>query len=283
MNYTIYADVLFLENAFVNLLVLFLAERILGIKLRLWKLLVLSSAGGMINVISYLILYRANALIRLFTFALTGFGMTLALYTGSRKTRLFHIFFAVLFSEFLMAGILTVLTQKPLESPAYLLVTVLAFTLLFFAAGREKEERKNRIYIHRVTVYMEYEKAEFTGFMDSGNLLRIPLSEKGVIIGDRRAMLRIMPQEFQDFTQNYLKTGMIDYAALLNIPSKWMIIPVTYGCINEKSGTMPGIICTRIVIDDGEWEFSDVPICFTRMNLNGGYHMLLPKDLCSEN
>lgn len=283
MNYTIYADVLFLENAFVNLLVLFLAERILGIKLRIWKLLVLASAGGMINVISYLILYRTNALIRLFTFALTGFGITLALYIESRKSRLFHIFLAVLFSEFLMAGILTVFMQKPLETPAYILVTILAFALLIFAAGREKEERKNRIYIHRVTVYMDYEKTEFTGFMDSGNLLRIPLSEKGVIIGDRRAMLRIMPQEFQDFTQNYLKTGMIDYAALLNIPSKWMIIPVTYGCINERSGTMPGIICTRIVIDDGEREFSDVPICFTRMNLNGGYHMLLPKDLCSEN
>lgn len=283
MNYTIYADVLFVENTLVNLVVLCIASRILGVRFRFIKILLSASIAGIINVISYLILFRVNGFLQIMVYAVTTLGMTALLFHDNKKAGLCDIIISILLSEFLITGLLTILISRKTAFPGYIVTLLSGFLFIHIVIGNIKEERENQNYIHTITIYMDEKKTETTGFMDSGNLLKLPLSQKGVIIGDRQMMLKVMPEEFHDFTKNYLNTGNIDYEALLKIPSKWMIIPVNYGSIDHKSGTMPGIICSKVVLDNGEREFSDVPICFSRMTLNSGYHMLLPKDLCSQN
>lgn len=283
MNYTIYADVLFLEHTAVNLIVLYTASFISGIKIRFWKAASAASVAGIINIFCYLILFDANSILQIMVYAMTTLVMTRIFIRDRNIASLRNFFISILFSEFLVTGILTILLQHTARFPVYILIVLAVCIILRMIFGNVKEQRENQNYIHAVSIYMDDRKTEFMGFMDSGNLLKIPFSQKGVIIGDMQAMQQIMPQEFHDFTQTYLRTGDIDYDALMQIHSKWMIIPVTYGCINHKTGTMPGIICSKVILDNGEGEYSDVPICFSRMNLGNGYHMLLPKDLCGQN
>jgi sigma-E processing peptidase SpoIIGA len=276
MGYTIYGDILFLENAAVQFLVLSIASGILQTKPSIKRNLISASIGAMLNVAGCMLLYSYPAAIQLVFYGVTCYLMTLFCF---RRTRALP---AVFLADFLVTGLLSTLFTGPAAFTGYLISFAGIYLLCRILLGKRNEFLRKEKRCYQVELHINGNVERFSAFLDTGNMLRLPWSGKGIIVADAFVMRKLLPPELQKFTDTYVSTGVIDYSAFSAAKTRLRLLPVFYGCINHKPGTMPAILCDRVILDHHEMEFTDIPVCFTQNSFGSSYHMLLPESLCQE-
>lgn len=210
MDQEVYVDLLFLINFSMDYLCLYICVKVLHRKLRLMKMLIASSIGGMYSVISLFMPFSPaielsiDCLVCLIMCALVfsergrSLGSTLVcafLYTGI---------------SMMMGGCMTAIFNLlnkldiPLDAVQSDGISTYLFAILAVLAGiislksGQIIARRSNIRECKLRIRFCGQDFEFLGLCDSGNLVRDPISSKPVIFVDRKILSNRLDLSFMD-------------------------------------------------------------------------------------
>lgn len=206
MQGEVYADLYLIVNTGMNLLSLMLAARLLHRPAKRWRAIVASVTGALYALLA--LLFGSGGVLGFLADLALAFVMC-AITFAERRGRFSHLIkcTAVQFlTSVLLGGVMTALysllnrLNLPMESLQGDGISVWLFVLLSAAAGLATA-RGGRLLrrsgsLKSVTVCAVFGDRELTlsALVDSGNLLRDPISGKGVIVVDRQKLLEALPQ-----------------------------------------------------------------------------------------
>lgn len=198
----VYADLLFLINTGMDGLCFFMTGRLLHRKLSPWRVLIGAMLGGMYAVAA--LFFECGQALALFL-DMGGCFILCALVFGGPKSggirRLFVTTAIYLLLSMTLGGVMTVLFnflnrigfinalpagEDGLGTWLFALLAILS-SIITLSGGRFFR-KESRIRQCRVTVELDSRRVELDGLVDTGNLLRDPLSGRPVICADRRLL-----------------------------------------------------------------------------------------------
>lgn len=207
MEVEVYADILFLLNAGMDGLCFCLTGKLLHRRLSSLRVLAGAVLGGVYAVASLLFdVGQAAALgldvgvcllLCLLVFGRRGGFWTasaayflLSLVMGGVMTGLYHLLNRMHLSDYLPLGE---------EGPGTWLFALLALAGSGITLwGGRFFRRTAAVRACRVTVVLHGRRVELEGMVDTGNLLRDPMSGRAVICGEREALIPILPAPLAD-------------------------------------------------------------------------------------
>ncbi len=206
----VYIDLLFLINFSMDYLCIFICSRILHRKMRTLRMISAAALGGIYSVLSLFLPFSpwvelvldcaAGFLICTLAYAEKGRGIS-ALFLAS------FLFIGVsMMSGGCMTAIFNILNklELPLGSIGSDSISTYLFALLAAAAGVMSLKSGQAISRHasvtECRLYIQFCGKEFifTGFADSGNLVRDPIGGRAVIFLDRSVMEKEISLDFLD-------------------------------------------------------------------------------------
>ncbi len=205
----VYADLLFLINAGMDGLCFCMTGRLLHRRLSPWRVLIGAMLGGIYAVAAlffesgqapallldmgvYLVLCalvfwepKTGGIRRLFVTAAVY--LLLSMTLGGVMTVLFNFFNRIGFLNALPSG------EEGIGAWLFALLAILG-SIITLSGGRFFRKAHSTRQC-RVTVELDDKKLELDGLVDTGNLLRDPLSGRLVICADRRRLSRLLSPE----------------------------------------------------------------------------------------
>ncbi len=210
MQQEVYADLLFLINFSMDYLCLYICAKVMHRKMRLTRMLLAASLGGIYSVIS--LFMNFSPAIELSIDCLVCLIMC-AIVFGERGRSAGSIFlcsFLYIGISMMMGGCMTAIfnllnrLDLPLESieadgiSTYLFAILAAISGLIALKSGQVISRRAPIKECVLKIRISDKEALFRGFADSGNLVRDPLSNRCVIFIDRETFSKTFDLSFFD-------------------------------------------------------------------------------------
>ena len=203
----VYVDLYFLINLSMNLLCLMITASLLHRPARRWRAILAAGLGALYAVLS--LLYGLGGFIGFFTDVSLGILMCSVTFLEKRTSpmRLFKYAAVHLLTSMLLGGIMTALytllnqLHLPLEmfrgdAPSVWSFAILsALAAIFTARGGRFLGRSAKTRCVTVNATLFGRKITLRALVDTGNLLRDPVSGKSVIVADRQKLLDALPRD----------------------------------------------------------------------------------------
>ena len=291
MEETVYADIYFLINFSMDFLCLFLTARLMSEKPRLGRISAASVFGGVYAVAALLILPSgvwavafdifACVVISLIAFLKRGrLRSTLGLavvYTavsiglGGIMTALFTLFNRLGLSQMLSGG------EVSEDSPTVwvLLILAVAGAVMTGLCGRFFRSRSSKRFA-TLEITFEGRSAALRGMVDSGNLLREPVSGRPCIVADCKRVSSVFPYELIRIAEKG------EYSRLKDVSPKYAkrirLIPASTAL---GEGMLMGVRADRIELGDGKGKKEvDAFVVISRLGDRAeGCGALIPQEL----
>ena len=253
----VYIDIVLIENIFMNYIILFATATINKTEIRLIRIFLASLLGGIYAVVSYiseLELYKTLALKILLSLAM----VYIALKPESIKRCLKQLLifyltsftfggtaFALLYfvkpSEILMKNGVYI-GSYPLKIA--ILGGIVGFVILVVAFKFAKGRMNSKNMYCKIEIQLQQKIVDSIAMIDSGNLLKEPISGNPVIIVETSILKNILPNQILENTQEIIEGKTenipIEYA------SKLRVIPFT--SLGMPNGMLLGIKSDQITI-----------------------------------
>ena len=293
---TIYLDVVLLENLCMNYIILFATGYIMKLKIKHWKLILSALLGGIYAAISYLeilpiysslpmkillsalmvyIAFNAKG-IKILSKQLILFYLTSFVFGGAA----FAFIYIVKPQEILMKNGLFLGTY-PLKT--VILAAVIAFILLLAAFTIVKNKISKKDMFCDVEVELNAKTVETKAMIDTGNLLKEPITNTPVIVMEHTLLYECIPREILDNLENILggDFGKIPEEIKKEYISRLKLIP--FSSLGKQNGMLVGIKADalRIMEEEQEYKKGNVIIGIYNKSLTkrGEYRALIGLEL----
>lgn len=254
---TIYIDIVLIENIFMNYIILFATATINKTDIKLIRIFLASLLGGIYAIISYisdLELYKTLTLKIMLSIAmiyiallpntikkclkqLLIFYLTSFTFGGTAFALLYFINPAKIFMN---NGIYTGL--YPLKIA--ILGGIIGFVTIVIAFKIIKGKMTSKNMYCKVEIEIDGKRTECNAMIDTGNLLKEPISGKPVIIVENEVLKNIIPEEILNNTQQIIKGDTEEIP--IEYLRKLRIIPFT--SLGMPNGMLLGIKANEITI-----------------------------------
>lgn len=253
----VYIDIVLIENIFMNYIILFATATINKVELRLIRIFLASLLGGIYAVVSYisdLETYKTLTLKLLLSLAM----VYIALKPESIKKCLKQLLifyltsftfggtaFALLYfikpSEILMKNGVYI-GSYPLKIA--ILGGIIGFVILVVAFKIAKGRMNSKNMYCKIEIEVGQNTVESIAMIDSGNLLKEPISGKPVVVVETEILKDVVPIEILENTKEIIegKTESIP----IEYTSKLRVIPFT--SLGMPNGMLLGIKADKITI-----------------------------------
>lgn len=272
----VYLDVLFAVNAVVNVLLLHAACLFAGKQVGFGRLVLAGSLGGLYAVLAALPQY---AWLSFWPGKLAcAVGMLLAAFGLSHQTLRLGLWFAILSAAF--AGIVLILTGLfgvevymlggtavyPISVPALTLTAGISYcAVCLFLKNFGKQSAASDL--RPVTICLAGQKHRFTALVDTGNLLRDPLTGKPVFVLDAAYVGTLVP-----FLQDRALEHPTELFAQLasGIPGLRL---VPYRAVGVPSGMLLAVKSDWVIL--GKKRLPGVTVAFSPSPVSGGEYQVI--------
>ncbi len=147
-------------------------------------------------------------------------------------------------------------------------------TQISFKIVKTKLRKKDMIYKLKIEIFEKI--IEINAMLDTGNLLRDPISKTPVIIIEKEKMYSILPAEILDNTEKII--GGEEFEFENKYISRFKIIP--FSSIGKQNGIMLGIKADKVTIEKEEIEENNnVIVGISQQKLSDNYSALFGIDL----
>lgn len=293
---TIYLDVILLENLCMNYIILFATGLIHKVKIKSIRILISSLIGGIYAVLSYVPILEIYSNI-VFKIILS----VVMIYIAFRPVNVKHLFkqliifylvsfafggcaFALLYfikpEDILVRnGVLT--GTYPIKIA--LLGGIVGFIIVNIAFKVVKGKLSKKDMFCEVSICIEEKKKTIKAFIDTGNLLKDPISGTPVIVVEANQLEELIPKQIV-LNLNEILEGK-DVESLTKLPieyiSKFRIIP--FSSLGKQNGILLGFIADKVMIktEENETELINIIIGIYEKSLtrNGAYTGLVGIDI----
>ena len=262
---TIYLDIIFVENILMNYIILFATLVILKAKNK-WqqiRLLVSGVIGSVYAIIVYLdILPIYSGIIAK---AILSIVMVYVAFNPQSIKQLFKQLLIFYLTSFIFGGCTFALIyfikpenvqmrngvfvgMYPIKVAIIGGVIGFIITQIAFKINKNKLNTKNTIF--DIQIYYEDKTINIKALLDSGNMLKDPVSEIPVIIIEKEIMYKIIPKNILDYIEKIMKVEVVsDYDYLSDF--EWKSATTSWGTPRRNSNIQGRINSTTKKFEKG--------------------------------
>ena len=293
---TIYIDVVFLENLVMNSIILIASGIILKKKLKWIRILLASSLGAVYTIIGYISVLEiySNLVLKVIL-------SILIIYIAFNPQTVKQLWKDVLIfylTSFVFGGVAfaliyvvkpqDILMKNGLFLGTYPLKTVLlaaivAFIIIIAAFAIVKTKFSKKDMFCDVEVELNNKKIKTRAMIDTGNLLKEPITNTPVIVLEHTLLYECVPKEILDNLESILGGELVKIPEEVRNEhiSKLKLIP--FASLGKQNGMLVGIKADslKIIQDDQEKENKNVIVGIYNKSLTkrGEYRALVGMDL----
>lgn len=257
---TVYVDVVLLENLCMNYIILFGTGYIIKLKIKHWRILVSSSLGAVYAILAYMGIFPlyANIVVKI----ILSLCMVYIAFNPKnikaiiKELALFYLVsfalggcaFALLYivrpqDIFMKDGVY--IGTYPLKIA--LLGGVVGFIITYVAFKVVKTRMNKNELIYEIVLKINEKELTTKVMLDTGNMLKDPISNNPVILIEKKILYGILPKELLENTKNMLGGDFKNNEDLENeYRTRLRIIPFT--SVGKQNGMMLGIKVDEIKI-----------------------------------
>lgn len=263
MHQVVYVDVVFLENFFMNYLLLYFVKRFCNFKSKWWRVS-LGAALGSFYVFAVFfkdVNFTCSAILKFLVSVL----MILAAFPIKTKKSLVKTIILFYIAAFITSGSIFALFYflntnfetvngsfviKDIKTWHIIIGSIAANLLIklafdFFDNYHKVRKEKINLGIKFMNKYVKIK-----ALIDTGNSLREPLSNKPVIVVNREAVDCILPDDLKEFALH--NKGLELYKSSLTIDSCNRIRLIPYKALGIDNGVLLGLCVDSIEVNSGE-------------------------------
>ena len=248
---TIYVDIVLFENLCMNYIILFGTAYIIKIKVRHIRIFFASMIGAVYAVLAYSGIFPIYA--NLITKIVLSICMTYIAFNPKKLKGLIKeliVFYLVSFALggcafallyivrpqdiFIKNGVL--IGTYPLKIA--LLGGITGFVITYVAFKVVKSRITKNEIIYKAIVKIEKQELEINVLLDTGNMLKDPISGDAVIMVEKNMLYKILPKELLDNMNKFLG-GEFENADNLEYKKRIRFIPFT--SVGKQNGMLLGI------------------------------------------
>ena len=293
---TIYIDVVFIENLIMNYIILFATSIIIKVKVKHIRLILASSLGAIYSIIAYMsilemyssvilkiilsviivyIAYNPQNVKNMWKY-LVIFYMTSFVFGGAA----FALIYIVKPQDILMKNGLFLGTY-PLKT--IILGTIVAFVVIVTSFKLVKSKISKKDMFCTIKININKVEIETKAMIDTGNLLKEPISNTPVIVVEHTLLYDCMPKEILNNLENILGGDLenISEEVKNKYISKLKVIP--FSSLGKQNGMLIGIKPEEVTVinDENENKINNVIIGIYNKSLTkrGEYRALIGIEL----
>lgn len=267
---TLYVDIVFLENVFMNSIILLATGVILKDKTRIIRNLISSSIGAVYAIIIYTshIEIYSNIFLKIMLSLVIVY---IAFKPQNTKSLLKHLIIFYL-TSFTFGGVAfallyfvrpqDILIQNGVLIGTYpikmiLIGGIVGFVIITISFKNIKGKLKREDIYCNVKLNVEEKTKIITALIDTGNFLKDPITKIPVIVAERESLKGLFPDEILLNTSKIINGGSID---LGEYASKVRVIP--FKSLGKDNGLLLGIKIDEAYIEyqDNVYEIKNVII-----------------------
>lgn len=267
---TLYVDIVFLENIFMNSIILLATGVILKDKTRIIRNLISSSIGAVYAIIIYTshIEIYSNIFLKIMLSLVIVY---IAFKPQNTKSLLKHLIIFYL-TSFTFGGVAfallyfvrpqDILLQNGVLIGTYpikmiLIGGIVGFVIITISFKNIKGKLKREDIYCNVKLNVEEKTKIITALIDTGNFLKDPITKIPVIVAERESLKELFPDEILLNTSKIINGGSID---LGEYASKVRVIP--FKSLGKDNGLLLGIKIDEAYIEyqDNVYEIKNVII-----------------------
>lgn len=293
---TIYIDVVFIENLIMNYIILFATSIIIKVKVKHIRLILASSLGAIYSIIAYMsilemyssiilkiilsviivyIAYNPQNVKNMWKY-LVIFYMTSFVFGGAA----FALIYIVKPQDILMKNGLFLGTY-PLKT--IILGAIVAFIVIVTSFKLVKSKISKKDMFCTIKININKVEIETKAMIDTGNLLKEPISNTPVIVVEHTLLYDCMPKEILNNLENILGGDFenISEEVKNKYISKLKVIP--FSSLGKQNGMLIGIKPEEVIVinDENENKINNVIIGIYNKSLTkrGEYRALIGIEL----
>lgn len=249
---TVYLDVVFVENLVINYIILLATGLINKAKIKHYKLIFASILGAIYSIFTYLTIEKIkNSITIKIIFSI------LMIYIAFRPRKIKKLFKQLLIfylTTFAFGGVTFFLLYVVKPEGIFfvdgvwfgsypikiaVLGVVLGFVLIYLSFKMIKNGINKKNMLCNIEILFEGKKKEIRAMIDSGNLLKDPITNTPVVVVEKDVLESIIPKEILENLQKILKGEITDNSIDAKYISKFKIIP--FSSIGKENGILLGI------------------------------------------
>lgn len=297
---TIYLDVVLLENLCMNYIILFATGYIMKLKMKHWRLVLSSLLGGIYAVISYLEILPLYS--NLFMKILLSIGMVYLAYFPKGVKSLMKQLVLFYLTSFVFGGCAfamlyfikpqNILMKDGVYVGSYpikiaLLGGLVGFILTYIAFKIVKTKFGKKDMIYDVIIKINEKLVKVKAMLDTGNLLKEPITGKPVIVVEKQELYKAIPTNLLEHIEELIGGEELSFTNQeeKEYLTKFKVIP--FSSIGKQNGLMLGLKADKVMIEKEEENYKrdDVIIGIFPQSLskNHSYTALLGLDLLETN
>lgn len=291
---TVYLDIVLIENLCMNYIILFATGFIMKLKMKHLRLILSSLLGSIYAILAYMqvleiystmimkiilsicMVYIAfvpknirAALKELLIFYLVSFvfgGCALAL-----------LYFLKPEDIFMINGMY--IGSYPLK--VVLLGGIVGFVIMYIGFKVVKGRMNKKKLVYQVEIEIDGKKVELKAMLDTGNMLKDPITGTPVIIIEKQKLYQIIPENILENTERIIGGDWEKCNENLEYRARFRIIP--FSSIGKQNGMLLGFKADKIKIitDIEELVKTDVIVCIYNQIIakNNSYSALIGLDM----
>ena len=278
---TIYVDIVLLENLCMNYIILFGTAYIMKIKVKHIRILLASLIGAVYAVLAYAGVFPIYA--NLITKIILSICMTYIAFNPKKLKGLIKellLFYLVSFSLGGCAFALLYIVRPQdifMKDGVYigtyplkiaLLGGITGFVITYIAIKIVKTRITKNEIIYKAVIKIEEQELEINVLLDTGNMLKDPISGDSVIMVEKNRLYKIVPKELLDNMNKFLG-GEFENKEILEYKKRIRFIPFT--SVGKQNGMLLGIKADLVKI------ITDVDEIINEKAIIGVYEKTLSK------
>lgn len=289
---TIYIDVVILENLIMNYIIMYATAIILKKKISIIRLFTSSMLGAIYAIISYIFQSPIYSIVILKI--LLSITMVYIAFKPIKIKELLKQLLIFYMTSFVFGGAALSLIYfiKPQEaqmkngifSGEYSLKVVflggiVGFTIIVIAFKSIKNKISSKDIFYDIEIYIENNKIETKAMIDTGNMLKEPITNTPVIVVEHTLLYNVIPKQILNNIDEILLGNLeiIEEKIREKYLSKLKFIP--FSSIGKANGMLLGIKADKIIIknEDETKEIDKIIIAIYNKSLTkrGEYRALL--------
>lgn len=292
---TIYIDVVFIENLIMNYIILLANTFILKIKVKQLRLILASSIGTIYTVMAYLVSNKifSNFFIKL----LLSIIIVYIAFNPKELKRFFKQLVVFYLTSFVFGGAAfafiyiikpqNILMKNGLFLGTYTLKTVvistiIAFTIIILTFRFVKNKFSKKDIYKEIDVSIEQKIIRVKAIVDTGNMLKEPITGKPVIVIEHTCLYNILPKEILDNIEKILGGDLENISEEIKNKYLTRLKFIPFSSLGKQNGMILGISPQFIKIcGEEDRKIKDIIVGIYNKSLtkDGSYRALIGMDI----
>lgn len=293
---TVYVDVVLIENLCMNYIILFATAYILKIKIKYVRLFFSAFIGSVYAILSYMQLLEiySNTILKIILSIL----MVYLAYNAKNVKILLKQILIFYLTSFVFGGCAfallyfvkpqEILMRNGLYIGTYplkiaLLGGIVGFTITVIAFKVVKNRISKKDMFCKIYIEIEKKGIETKAMIDTGNMLKDPITGMSVVVVEKEILQEIIPKEMIEHLEKWIGGENVDEEFRkenIEYISKIRVIP--FSSLGKQNGMLIGLKADKVIVEKEEEEEVRniiVGIYDKPFSKKGNYHALIGLDI----